>query len=210
MEKKIFGASELSTINCERLLEIKNYALYEHSTYMNKIINSPLSITKIRKATLDYNDKQNIFHIPNKYATCAKITLEERMRYKANTKDFPLNNDAEKIFFICNGIFPNDEKFLDTLLEHDFLNMLAEFIESYFYINEKYKDNETLEKMQKYMLYKRLIKDSIKIQNYFYKFHCINDINLIINKLIQICYFNQELYNSYIRRKKANQKIKIG
>lgn len=204
MENKLFGAKELSTINCKRLIEIKNYALYEYNEYMNKIIDSSLNTIKITKPTSDYKNSPEIARIPTKPVNFVNRTLENRIKYRANTKNFPLNNGVEKIFFMCNGVFPNDEKFLNTLLEHDFLNMLDEFIKTYFYLDEKYKDNETWAKMQKYILYKKILK----IKDYFSKFHCITDINLIINKLIQISYFNSELYNSYIEKDKSKKLTK--
>lgn len=202
MENKLFRTKELDTINYERLIEIKNYALYEYNKYMNKIINSALNTIKITKPTSDYKNSPEIARIPTKPISFADKTLENHIEYRANTKNFPLNNGIEKIFFKCNGVFPNDEKFLNILLEHDFLNMLDEFIKAYFYIDEMYKDNETWSKMQKYVLYKKILK----IKDYFSKFHCINDINLIINKLIQISYFNPELYDSYIK-KTENKKL---
>lgn len=218
MNNELFGANELSTIDNERLIEIKNYALYEYNKYMDKIINSALNTIKITKPTSDYKNSPKIARIPTKPISLADKTLENHMEYRTNTKNFPLNNGVEKIFFKCNGVFPNDEKFLNTLLEHDFLNILDEFIKTYSYIEKKYKDNETLAKMQKYMQYKKLAKNNgnelIKLREYFSKFHCINDISLIINKLLQIYYFNPELYNSYIEineNKKTSQKVnKIG
>lgn len=202
MNNELFGANELSTIDNERLIEIKNYALYEYNKYMDKIINSALNTIKITKPTSDYKNSPKIARIPTKPISLADKTLENHMEYRANTKNFPLNNGVEKIFFKCNGVFPNDEKFLNTLLEHDFLNMLDEFIKAYFYIDEMYKDNETWFKIQKNVLYKKILK----IKDYFSKFHCITDINLIINKLIQISYFNPELYDSYIK-KNENKKL---
>lgn len=169
---------------------------------MDKIINSALNTIKITKPTSDYKNSPKIARIPTKPISLADKTLENHMEYRTNTKNFPLNNGVEKIFFKCNGVFPNDEKFLNTLLEHDFLNMLDEFIKAYFYIDEMYKDNETWFKIQKNVLYKKILK----IKDYFSKFHCITDINLIINKLIQISYFNPELYDSYIK-KNENKKL---
>lgn len=202
MENKLFGAKELGTINCKRLIEIKNYALYEYNEYMNKIIDSSLNTIKITKPTSDYKNSPEIARIPTKPVNFVNRTLENRIEYRANTKNFPLNNDVEKIFFMCCGIFPNDEKFLNTLLEHDFLNIFNDFINIYISIDEKYKEKPTLANMQKYRIYLQFIKsykeELTKIMQYFNKFHCISNIYLIINKLLQISYFNPELYNSYI------------
>lgn len=217
MENKLFGAYELSTINNERLEYIKQYALYEYQVYMEKIINSPLSITTVIKTASEHRNKRNSYSIPNDYVNLATQTLENYMKYKASAKTIPLNSDVEKIFFMGCGIFPNDEKFLNTLTEHNFLNIFTEFIEIYFYIDEKYKTNEILSNMQKYMQYTKFIKNNkdklTELKNYFSKFHRITDINLIINKLLQIHYFNPELYNSYVETnedEKTNQKVKIG
>ena len=215
MNNGLFFVEELNTINDNRLKEIKNYALYEHKNYVEKT--KPYQCVIHQIVNCHSKSKKEPNKILKPMIGLAR-PLENYIIYKANSKSFPLNNDTEKIFFMCCGIFPNDEKFLNTLAEHDFLNIFDEFIETYFYIDEKYKNNETLSKMQKYMQYKRLMKvcnnQIVEIQNYFSKFHCITDINLIINKLLQIRYFNFELYNSYVTTnedKKANQKVnKIG
>lgn len=202
MNNELFGANELSTIDNERLRYIKQYASYEYNKYTYKYNNSPISIRKVTKTASSNKMCPNTTVIPNTENNPSHQTLEKYFLYKANTKDIPLNNDVEKIFFMCCGIFPNDDKFLNTLENHNFLNILDEFIKTYSYIEKKYKDNETLAKMQKYMQYKKLAKNNgnelIKLREYFSKFHCINDISLIINKLLQIYYFNPELYNSYI------------
>ncbi len=209
MENKLFGASELSTINTERLVEIKNYALIEYNRYIYR--------TKPHNHTfhhmINYNSKSQIFLNLNSGIT---LTLENYMEYKANTKDFPLNNDIEKIFFMCNGVFPNDEKFLNILKQYDYLNMFDEFIRVYIDIDEKYRGNEKRANMHKSMQYINFIKshkkELIEITEYFSRFHCITDIHLVINKLLQICYFNPELYNSYVETdedKKTNQKVKM-
>lgn len=176
---------------------------------MNKIITLPLNFTKVIKTASEHKKSPDIIRVPNEDVTIVKQTLENHIEYKASTKDFPLNNDVEKIFFMCNGIFPNDENFLNILAKHNFLSIFDEFIETYSYIGEKYKNNEKLAKMQKCMQYKKLMKvhsnEIVEIQNYFSKFHRITYINLIINKLLQIYYFNPELYNSYINNE--NKKL---
>lgn len=219
MNNGLFGANELSTIDNERLGYIKQYASYEYKKYTYKFTNPPISVRKVIKTASSNKMCPNTIVIPNTKNNPCQQTLEKYFLYKANTKDFPLNNDVEKIFFMCCGIFPNDDKILNILADHNFLNILDKFIKIYSYIEKKYKDNETLSKMQKYMQYKKLIKvhgnELIKLREYFYKFHCITDISLIINKLLQIYYFNPELYDSYIESnevEKTNQKVnkKIG
>lgn len=214
MNNGLFGASELSTINDERLEYIKQYALSKYQIYINKTTNKPRLLKEVVNCTSMSRKNKEIIYKPCHMTYSTQLSLQQYIIYKASSKSFPLNNDVEKIFFMCCGIFPNDEKFLNTLAEHNFLNIFDEFIETYFYIDEKYKNNETLAKMQKYMQYKKLIKvhsnELIELREYFSKFHCINDINLIINKLLQIYYFNLELYNSYTESnedKKTNQKV---
>ncbi len=212
MNNKLFGAYELGMINCDRLKKIKDYALFEYHQYTDRIINVPLSIKQpINNRSLSPKCRDTVYQ-----KNITKIlnwqTLEQYIIYRANSQKFKFNMDVEKIYFACSCIFPNDEKFLNILNQHNYLSIFDEFIETYFYIDEKYEANETLAKMQKCMQYKKLMKvhsnEIVQVQNYFSKFHCITDIHLIINKLLQIYYFNFELYNSYIKSNKTKRLTK--
>ncbi len=218
MENKLFGASELSTINIERLNKIKQYALYEYQTYMNPSINLPLSFTKVTKTASAHKIAGNKPAVPNIKPHVNILPLEKYLLDKSSSKRFQLNNDVEKCFFICSGVFLDDEKFLNILKQYDYLNVFDEFIRVYIDIDEKYQGNEKRANMHKSMQYAKFIKSNndklIKLMAYFYKFHKISKISIIINKLLQICYFNPELYNSYVETDediKTNQKTnKIG
>ena len=84
--------------------------------------------------------------------------------------------------------------------------MFNNFIENKFA-----NDNEKM-LLQKKIFYKSFFKkynSKIKLMlQHFYEFHRISDLNLIINKLSQINYFDNDLYNSYITQKNK-EKIKI-
>lgn len=218
MNNELFGANELSKIDNERLIEIKNYALREYNRYMDKILNASLSIRQpINCNSISKKQPKKIYK-PNLIKNLNGLTLEQQIEYKANTGKFNLNNDTKKMLFICSGIFPNDEKFLNILLEHNYLIVFDNFINMYIFADKKYKEKPALANMQKYRLYLQFIKfykdELAKIIKYFNKFYCVTNINLIINKLLQIYYFNPELYNSYIEineNKKTSQKVnKIG
>lgn len=216
MENKLFGASELSTINTERLNKIKQYALYEYQTYMNPSINLPLSFTKVIKTASAHKNSRNKTVVPNIKTHLNILPLEKYLLNKSVSKKFQLNNDVEKCFFICSGIFLDDGKFLNILKKYDYLNVFDEFIRVYIDIDEKYQGNEKRANIHKSMQYINFIKshknELSEIQKYFSKFYCITDIHLVINKLLQICYFNPELYNSYVetdKDQKTNQKVKM-
>lgn len=208
MNNKLFGANELSTINIERLETIKQYALYEYQKYMNTSTVFPQNFKEVIKKTSLHKKRNYCINIANNKINIQ--TLEKYLTYKAGTKVFPLNSDVEKNFFICSGLFPNDEKFLNMLKQYNYLTIFDEFIKNYILLDEKYKDNEKRANMHKSLKYINFIKsyknELIEIKEYLSYFHCITDINLVINKLLQICYLNPELYNSYV---KTNEEKKL-
>ena len=195
---KICSTKELRQIDSERLEEIKKYAIYENSVYFSKNTRKKSTVYE----PLNHNCKSKkepkiIFkQIPN-----VSTTLENYILYKSNSQKIELKNNIEIMYFICNGIFPDDNKFLNLLIEKDFLNIFDEFVTQYSYIDEKYQDNIKLEMLQKDLQFTKLIKkhndELIECQKYFYKFHGICRMDIIINKLLHIYCFNQELYNSY-------------
>ena len=150
-----------------------------------------------------------------KNLTGFSTTLEKYIIYIANSPSLDFKNGSEKMFFLCTGVFPDDNKFLNLLVEKNFFNIFDEFVMQYNYIDEKYKDNIKLEMMQKDLQFIKLIKkhndELTECQKYFYKFHGICRMDIIINKLLYIYCFNQELYDSYkldnINKSKLTKKL---
>lgn len=207
---KIYGINELSTISKERIIEINKFATYEYQKYINtKTIKKSYYYESVNTNSRNKKtpDKKGNPYIPYR----PFLLLEKTIVYKANSKTYILNNNIEKTLFICNGIFPDDEKFLNNLTKLDLLDTLNDLIQTNIKLENLYPDNERLSNFQKNIFYSNFIKKHTaeikKLMDYFINFEKITNINIIINKLFQINYFNNELYNSYLE-KNENDKVK--
>lgn len=196
---EIYGVKNLEKINTERLTEINKISFYENKIYEEKNLpNAPFFFDQTIRS---YN------------------ILEDRIKYKASSKTYSFQNDIEKTIFICNAIFLDNKRFLDSLYKCNTLNLLSEIVKFNNYLEERYEDKPSLIKLQKNNFYRSIIvknKEQLKNTiNYFYKFHKVSDLNVIVNKLSQIIYFDNEFYNTYINdieneQSKTISKVKKG
>ena len=205
---QLYSLRELKQSNKERLEEIKKSAILENSIYYLK--------NRHRKMVMcePINHNSSSKKAPTTYfknLTGFSTTLEKYIIYIANSQSLEFKNGSEKMFFLCNGIFPDDNKFLNLLTANNFFNIFDEFVTQYSYIDEKYQDNIKLEMMQKKLQFIKLTKqhndELIECYKYFYKFHGICRMDIIINKLLHIYCFNQELYNTYKLNDEKQQKL---
>lgn len=199
----------LKQIDENRLNELRQYAIYEHENYLVKIRNKKLICYTNLKHDLRFNSTNRVFEPLNKTI----YGIQNYMYSKVNIKDYKISNETEKNYFLCNSIFPNDEQFLNLLVQKNFLNIFNEFLTTYTFIEEKYHDNPKLEFMQKFMQIEKLIKkhndEIVDCYKYFHKFHGINNLEIILNKLLQIYSLNFKLYNSYIDNETSKRLVNI-
>lgn len=205
----IYGTNELEKINFTRISKIKQYAIYNYKKFMYKNIPDSkgyyqfvnrLSVKSPRRAFVKFQ------------AYDIYPTLEINSKFIANGKSFNFENETEKNIFLCELIFFDNNKFLEKLDNCDMLITLNKFIIFNNFIENKFANNYEKMILQKKIFYKSFFEKyntKIKIMlQHFYEFHRISDINLIINKLSQINYFDNDLYDSYIQQKNK-EKIKI-
>ena len=195
---EIYGTKTLEKISDERIKELNKISVYEYKTFMNKHENKSF----IPDTT--YRDNN---------------VLEQKIKYRANCRTYSFRDDAEKTIFVCSAVFMNNKRFLDSLYKCNTLNLLIEIVKFNNYLEERYKDKPNLINIQKNNFYRSvIIKNKEQLKNtikYFYKFHKVTDLNIIVNKLSQIIYFDNEFYNTYINdieneQNKTISKVKKG
>ncbi len=132
------------------------------------------------------------------------INLLINVRNKYNFK-----SDFEKDFFVNNFLFPSDEAFLKIVNKSNSLELLNSFVKDFIWIDKI--DNAQRKKLVKQTLINNFVKQNYlklkEMREYFNLFYKINSAELILNRLLQIYYLNDELYINYIKENKK-QKVK--
>lgn len=179
---EIYGIKNLEKINSDYLEEIKNFSKNEH----NLIISKDMAVAPF---LLDKTYRE--IHM-----------LKDKLKCKAYTKTYIFQTEIEKSIFVCNAIFIDSNKFLDCLYKCNSLQLLSKIVNFNNYLEERYEDEPSLIKIQKLNFYRNVITKNKKqlknTINYFYKLYKVSDLNIIVNKLSQLIYFDNELYNTYM------------
>ena len=198
---KIFSCNELKIIEQENYNAIMKYANSEYNKFIyryksiSKCFNySPVNTRSISKKAKNSKMEKLCTYYPY-------LTLENEIIYRSNSTSFPFKQENEKMLFICSALFNNNEDFLDNLVKCNSIEFLDELIKNYNYIDKKNEDEHKLSilKVMYYNSFNKRKKEMLEeLEKYFFNNHKISHIELVINKLFQIYYFNNELYNTYI------------
>ena len=208
----IISSNDLKKLDKDKINQIKKYAYIEHQKFMDK---------RIQDINYEYNVYYTAMTQPKKLPkkSLSKIIynpylyLEAKILYEANKTAFPFKELNEKNLFICSGIFPDDESFLERLKKSNYFDFFAEIVDTINYFDKKYENDEKQINFQKIMYFNKLKKQNENqinlISKYFFDNHKITDINIVLNKLIQLSFFNPELYNEYRESQapKENKKV---
>lgn len=200
---KIYSINELKKINEQQIEFIKKYALITYEKFMQKNKKNKNFSYQVINTNSSSKKAPNRKFLPDSANYYSPYTLEDNLIYKTSTVSCPLVKDNEKMLFICICLFNNDEYFLNILSEHNYLKILNELIQNYNYFDEKYHYKTELCDFQKKIFFNKFIRqyndELMELQKYFYDYHKITNLYFIINKLFQINYFNNELYEQYIQ-----------
>ena len=147
-------------------------------------------------------DKKNNFNHYQTINTSVQLAydiVDNRNLYKFKTK-------FEKMIFKMNYIFPNDEEFMKNVNNYDedkILKKLLDDLEKAIKIEDDKRRSLIENSIIKCFVSKN--NEQLKsIINNFKNYYLVSDIELIINRLAQIKYLNNDVYYN----NKNNQKIK--
>ena len=110
----------------------------------------------------------------------------------------------EKQIILMNAIFPNDELFMNLITENNTNNIFIKYLESIENIQYENKSIKALEQCRFSSNFLSKNKEQIKpiyikITNYLDN----NQIETVYNRLLQIKYLNEYLYNQYKPKQKT-------
>ena len=207
---KIFSCNELKNIEQDNYNAIMKYANSEYNKFIyryksiSKCFNySPVNTRSVSKKAKNSKMEKLCTYYPY-------LSLENEIIYRSNSTIFPFEKENEKMLFICSAIFNNNEKFLDNLVRCNSFTLLDELIQNYNYIDGKSEDEHKVS-ILKVIYYNSFNKKNEtkleELKNYFFNNHKISHIELVINKLFQIYYFDNELYNSYVNNFEETKKL---
>ena len=186
--------------------------IYTYDYYKN---NKDLNIIKecaLKELSIYYDKKYKYigfdtfhpFKAYNKTVQQLKYTPKvELVEYLNNNiyqrNKFKFKTNFEKDFFACNFLFPDDNNFLKMLNDKNNLEFLTFFINKLSVIDNIQDTNKkAIVTSIYYKNYKAKYNyEFASLQQYFNTFYRINSIELIINRLLQIYYLNNELYRQY-------------
>lgn len=201
----LYLKKDYELVGIERINEIKEKARKENALYYEK------------DALKFYNNSINTnFLFPNKvfhqrsgrgkyFTTLPQNSpLINKISYLAHiSSKHNLKNDIEKSIFETNGIFSDDEKFINIINKShnaEYLENLINDITKFDQYNDEKKENI----IKNIYLRNNIMKNKMEINSllsYFNEYYYINSYEIIVNRLLQIYYFNKELYDTNMNKK---------
>lgn len=189
--------------------EIKKQILKEQSSsYLNK--------ASYTRALYGYKPayKQGFGHNPRKYYNKPAVyTPTIGTQINSILKQRKLNielNEFEKDLLINNLIFSNDLFFINCITNQNEDNIIGELIEQ---VENITSENKKLQTIYRKLEIKKFLQSHIQeISQTCYRTNAYMAIDTytityIYNRLLQIKFFNQELYNQYLHMKKKEKKL---
>lgn len=177
--------------------KIKELAKKEYIAYHKKHMDSYTSFKKSYAIVRNYNpnDKTRLSYTQREMLQLATFSLTSHIDNIVATNKYNLENDLEKYLFKINATFPDDIKFMERIQNSESFDLLDEFINKYLSYNVQDEKQNRIKKHTYLKLFiKRNNKEITELIHYFNKFHGISDFELILNRLFQLYYTNNDLY----------------
>lgn len=187
--------------------KIKEFAKKEYIYYHKKHMDSYTSFKKSYAIVRNYNpnDKTRVSYSKRELLQLTTFSLTSHIDNIVATNKYNFENDLEKYLFKINATFPDDVKFMERIQNSQSFVLLDEFLNKYLSYNSQDEKQNRIKKHTYLKLYiKKYNKEITELVQYFNKFHGISDFELILNRLFQLYYTNNELYN---KNKVENKKL---